>query len=103
MSENSQIFDLVQAMNRAKTSGMDDQQKAKLGLMVDFSHQLVDLADRFSRPQSDGVQLSTLEIEKVMVGVVGCIVKTACDNPVDRLMIASELAGVLVATALEKE
>lgn len=94
------ISSLKAALLRAERTGHVDGQEDKTLLVMKLSREVIDLIDKYALPTNlDG--LSTLEIERTLIGLVGCIVKSATKNKINAVIIASALAKELLYAATE--
>jgi hypothetical protein len=94
------ISSLKALIARAEATGAIDGNEAKILLVQKFGREVIALFDKYAAPTNpDG--LSTLDIERTLVGLVGCIVKSTTQSRIQAVLVARELSKDLIRAATE--
>jgi hypothetical protein len=96
------ISSLKAALLRAEASGKTDDDSNKQALAYQLGRSIIDLLDTYATTNpNDEAKLSAYDIERVLAGLLGCIIKSCALNKVAAILVAYDIAQIVLQSAIE--
>lgn len=94
------ISELKNALLRAEQSGLTDADAEKLKQKIQLGTDVINLIERYCDPKNPN-NLSPWEVEYVLAGLIGYIIRTASVSQTAAILVATAAAQVMLEVAIE--